>query len=270
MNTVLITGASSGIGKETAKLFQAKGWNVIATMRKPQDEKELIKLANTKVLQCDVTDQTSIETAVNEGLKVFGSIDVLVNNAGVYTTGPFEMTTETDIKRIINTNIVGIIQMTQILLPYFRSRKAGNIINVSSVAGKSTFPFQSIYHTTKWGIEGLSEGLQYELKNLNINIKIVEPGMVKTNLYDSIHNLAVDDYPADYKISFNNWHSYLIENLKKGYEPDITAKTIYKAATDQKSKLRYTAGADTKMLLLLRGILPFSLYNKLIRRLSAI
>lgn len=270
MKTVFITGASSGIGKETAKLFQAKGWNVIATMRNPQAEKELINLKNIKVLQCDVTDQNSIKTAVDEGRKAFGNIDVLVNNAGIYTTKPLEMTSENDISCIINTNIIGTIHMTQMILPYFRSRKEGIIINISSIAGKSTFPFQSLYHTTKWAIEGMSEGLQHELKKLNIKIKIVEPGMVKTDLYDSVRNLSIDNYPADYIKSFKNWHGYLIESFNKGYDPDVTAKTIYEAATDQKSKLRYASGSDTKMILLLRSMLPFSLFNLIVRNLSRI
>ncbi len=270
MKTVFITGASSGIGKETAKLFQSKGWNVIATMRNPQVEKELMKLKNIKVLQCDVTDQNSIKTAVNEGIKVFGNIDVLVNNAGIYTTKPLEMTTENDIDRIINTNIIGTIHMTQMILPYFRSRQEGMIINISSIAGRSTFPFQSLYHATKWAIEGMSEGLQHEFKKLNIKVKIVEPGMVKTNLYDSIRNLSLNSYPADYKDSFKNWLGYLIESFNKGYEPDVTAKTIYKAATDQKSDLRYASGSDTKIVFLLRNILPFPLFNLIIRKLSRI
>lgn len=270
MKTVFITGASSGIGKETAKLFQAKGWNVVATMRNPQAEKELIKLENIKVLQCDVTDQNSMNAAVSEGIKIFGNIDVLVNNAGIYTTKPLEMTTENEINRIINTNVIGAIRMTQIILPYFRSRKEGIIINISSLAGKTTFPFQSIYHTTKWAVEGMSEGLHHELKKLNIKVKIVEPGMVKTDLYDSIRNLSNEKFSVDYNDSFKNWYGYLMENLNKGYGPDVAAKTIYKAATDQKFKLRYASGSDTKMLFFLRSILPFALYNLIVRKMSRI
>jgi NADP-dependent 3-hydroxy acid dehydrogenase YdfG len=270
MKTVFITGTSAGIGRETAKLFQSKGWNVIAGMRKPQAERELVKLENVKVLQCDVTDQNSIKTAVVEGLKAFGSIDVLVNNAGVYTTKPLEMNTEDDINSIINTNIIGTMHMIQAVLPHFRCQKAGMIINISSVAGKLAFPFQSLYHTSKWAIEGMSEGLQYELQNLNIKVKVVEPGMVKTKLYDEIQAMSVEDYPNDYIKSFKNWHAYLIANYNKGYGPDVPAKTIYQAATDQNSKLCYASGLDTKMVFLLKKLLPFAMFKLLVRKLSRI
>jgi NADP-dependent 3-hydroxy acid dehydrogenase YdfG len=270
MRTVFITGTSSGIGKETAKLFQSKGWNVIAAMRNPQLENELANLENLRVLQCDVTDLNSIKMAVNQGAKAFGSIDVLVNNAGIYTTNPLEMNSENEITDIVNTNIIGTIHMIQAILQHFRSQKAGTIINVSSVAGRTTFPFQSLYHTTKWAIEGMSEGIQYELKKLNIKVKLVEPGMVKTNLYDEIRNPAFANYPVDYKNSFKNWHNYLIGNFNKGYGADVTAKTIYDAATDQKCKLRYASGLDTRMAFFIRSILPFSLYNLLIRKLTRI
>lgn len=270
MSTVLITGASSGIGKATAKLFQSKGWNVIATMRNPHVEKELVKLDNVKVLQCDVTNPNSIKTAVTQGIGIFGNIDVLVNNAGIYSTNPLEMHSENEINHIINTNIIGTIYMIQAILPHFRSQRRGSIINISSVAGRSTFPFQSLYHTTKWAVEGMSEGLQYELKRLNITVKVVEPGMVKTNLYDETRESSVESYPKDYLNSFKKWHNYLMGNFNKGYAPDVTAKTIYKAAIDQKSKLRYASGFDTKMVLLLRSILPFSMYNLFVRKLSGI
>lgn len=270
MKTVLITGASKGIGKATALLFQRNGWNVAAAMREPEKESDLTVLKNVKCYQLDVTGNDSIKRCLHCAIQDFGNIDVLVNNAGIYTTKPLEMTSENDINRIINTNIIGAIHMTQMILPHFRSRKEGTIINISSIAGKSTFPFQSLYHTSKWAIEGMSEGLQHELKKLNIKVKIVEPGMVKTNLYDSIKNLSTDNYPVDYQNSFNNWHGYLIESFNKGYGPDVTAKTIYKAATDQKSKLRYASGSDTKMVLLLRKILPFPLFNLTVRKLSRI
>lgn len=107
------------------------------------------------------------------------------------------MASEDDVHYLINTNIIGTLNMMKMILSYYRNRKEGMIINISSVAGRSTFPFQSLYHGTKWAIEGISEGLQYELKKLNIKVKIVEPGMVKTNLYDSIKDLSIDDYPVN-------------------------------------------------------------------------
>ena len=270
MKTVFITGASSGIGKEAANLFQKNGWNVIATMRNLHEETGLEQLTRLKLLQCDVTEPESIKKAINEGIEAFGGIDVLVNNAGIYTTNPLETTSEEEVHRIINTNIIGTINTTKLIIPHFRNKKGGTIINISSVAGRSTFPFQSIYHTSKWAIEGFSEGLQYELEKLNIKIKIIEPGMVKTNLYKSTQSISPNNHPEYYKKSFQNWHSYLLENHKKGFNPIITAKTIYKAATDENFKLRYPSGSDTKTIFLLRKILPQRLFHLIIKNIIKI
>jgi NADP-dependent 3-hydroxy acid dehydrogenase YdfG len=270
MKTVFITGASSGIGKAAATLFQKNGWNVAATMRNPEKETELSGLKNVRCYPLDVTDVDSISRSLALTLQDFGNIDVLVNNAGVYTTKPLEMVSEDDMSRIINTNIIGSMNMIKMILPYFRNQKEGMIINISSVAGKSTFPFQSLYHSTKWAIEGLSEGLQHELKKLNIKVKIVEPGMVKTNLYNSIKTLSLDDYSEEYRASFKNWHAYLMESFNKGYGPEVTANTIYKAASDHRSKIRYASGSDTKMVFFLRSVLPLSLYNRVVQGLSGI
>ena len=138
MKTVLITGASSGIGRETAKLFQQKGWNVIATMRKPEIEDELNKLSNVELLYCDVTDNNSMKEAIDKGIRRFGAIDVLVNNAGYYTVGPLEAATAEQIKRQIDTNLLGVINMTKAILPHFRERQAGVIINSRNCINTAT------------------------------------------------------------------------------------------------------------------------------------
>jgi NADP-dependent 3-hydroxy acid dehydrogenase YdfG len=230
----------------------------------------LNKLMNVKCYRLDVTDCNSIRKAVAAARLDFNEIDVLVNNAGIYTTKPLEMTSENEMLHIINTNIIGTLNSMKIVLPYYRSRKAGIIINVSSIAGKTTFPYQTIYHGTKWAIEGMTEGLQYELKGLNIKIKIVEPGMVKTNLYNSAKNISIDDYPSEYRKSFTNWYRYLLFNLDNGYDPNIDAKTIYKAATDNKSKLRYVSDYKTEFVFFLRALLPLSLFSFIVRKLCRI
>lgn len=152
-NTVLITGASSGIGKETALYFQKMGWNVIATMRSPEKATDMHKLQNVTLLSLDVTEPASIRNAVNEAVLQFGTIDVLVNNAGLYTIGALETFTDEDIQRQINTNLIGLIRVTKEVLPHMRKVRKGTIINVSSVAGKTTVPIQSLYHAAKWGVE---------------------------------------------------------------------------------------------------------------------
>lgn len=154
MKTIFITGASSGIGLETAKLFQQRGWNVIATMRNPAVKHGLDKLFNVEIISCDVTNIDSIQAAVEKGVERFGNIDVLVNNAGYYLVGPLEAATSEQIQRQLNTNLLGVIETTKVILPYFRKNKSGIIINLSSIAGKVSIPLQSIYHATKFAIEG--------------------------------------------------------------------------------------------------------------------
>ncbi|MCF8411131.1 MAG: SDR family NAD(P)-dependent oxidoreductase, partial [Crocinitomicaceae bacterium] len=161
--TIFITGASSGIGKETAKLFQAKGWNVIATMRNPEKETELNQLENVMVAQLDVLDVNSIQKAFTEGIQKFGGIDALLNNAGYGAYGPLEAFNRDNIVRQFNTNVIGLLDVTRAVLPHFREHKKGIIINISSIGGKMTFPLASLYHGTKFAVEGISESLNFEV-----------------------------------------------------------------------------------------------------------
>ena len=171
--TVLITGTSSGLGRATAELFQAKGWNVIATMRKPGEETELKRLDHTVVTQLDVQVPESIESAVAAGLARFGRIDALVNNAGYGAYGPLEATPLDEIKRQFDVNVLGVLATTRALLPHFRANRSDTIVNISSVGGRITFPLGSLYHGTKFAVEGLSESLQYELAPIGVSVKVV-------------------------------------------------------------------------------------------------
>jgi NADP-dependent 3-hydroxy acid dehydrogenase YdfG len=179
--TILITGSSSGIGKATAKLFHEKGWNVVATMRRPESESELNKLDRVLVTRLDVIDLESIQAAVKQGLDRFGKIDVLLNNAGFGVFGPLEATPLEKIREQFETNVLGLLATTKVLLPIFRANREGMIINVSSVGGKITFPLGSLYHGTKFAIEGISEALSFEMAEIGVKVKIVEPGAVRTN-----------------------------------------------------------------------------------------
>ena len=269
MNTVFITGTSSGIGKEAAKFFAKNGWNVIAAMRQPENERELSSLKNILLVQCDVTEPDSVKMAVELGLKTFKRIDVLVNNAGVYNTKPLESMTEIETDHIFNTNVKGVITCIKTVLPYFRQQSSGTIINVSSVAGFATFPFQTIYHASKWGIEGLSESLQYELKPFNIKVKIVEPGMIKTALYNHLNGID-DSIPKDYIAQFGMSYRFLSKNIQKGFPPIVSAKTIYQAANDHSWKMRYRSGSDTRLVLLLRALLPLNAFMRVVERMAGL
>lgn len=264
MKTVFITGASSGIGRETALFFQEKGWNVIATMRNPQKETLLQTLPHVKVLPLDVTDLSSIHSAIEEGIRTFSSIDVLINNAGYYTVGPLEATTTVQIKRQLDTNLLGLIETTKAILPHMREHGGGTIINLSSIAGIISIPLQSLYHATKFAIEGFSESLQYEVAPFNIQIKLIEPGTINTNFCR--RSMIVADYEdqPSYRSYSDRVIQNLISNSHAGSDATGVAKTIYKAATDGKKKMRYPTG-KMKQLILLHKLLPLPTYRKVIQ-----
>lgn len=181
MNTIFITGASSGIGRATAKHFAERGWNVVATMRSPEQETEFITLDNVLVLKLDVEKETTIQTALAEAIERFGTIDVLLNNAGYGTMGLIEAATEEQIRRQFEVNVFGLIRMTKAMLPHFRSNQKGMLINISSMGGKVTFPTMSLYHSSKFAVEGFSESVSYELASQNIKVKLIEPGAIHTD-----------------------------------------------------------------------------------------
>ncbi len=154
MKTIIITGASSGIGEQTTLLFASRGWQVAATMRNPKNLTMFAGNDNIRAYQLDVTDKGSIAPCFERIIGDFGRVDALVNNAGVYATDPLEVTSDGMIDSIVDTNIAGVVRATRAIIPHFRQNGAGVIVNVSSIAGRATMPFQSVYHTSKWAVEG--------------------------------------------------------------------------------------------------------------------
>ncbi len=246
--TVLITGTSSGIGKDAVKIFQAKGWNVIATMRKPEKETEINHLKNVMITELDVTKPSTIETAIAKGIEAYGNIDVLINNAGFGMMGVIEASSEELMQRIFDVNVFGVIRTTKAILPHFRKKKNGLIINVSSIVGRACFPYQALYHSTKHAVEGFTEDSQYELKPLGINMKLVEPGGVNTEFLNSISltgNNGIEDYKAGLKKYFEAIQMYT-ERLSTS---ESIAQVVYEATTDGKDQLRYLAGEDAHQVM---------------------
>jgi NADP-dependent 3-hydroxy acid dehydrogenase YdfG len=256
--TILITGSSSGIGKETAKYFQSKGWNVIASMRNPENEKELTKLDNVMVVKLDVLDTDSIESAVKSGLDKFGKIDVLLNNAGYGAYGPLESFARDKILRQFNTNVIGLMDVTRAVLPHFRQNKNGIVINVSSMGGKMTFPLGSLYHGTKFAVEGISESLRYEVEQFGGKVKIVEPGAIATDFAGRSFDFNNDENLKEYQNIVNKVTTVFPSMIKNAAPVGIVPKVIYQAATDGKSKLRYMAGRDAKTYNFLNKLLGYN------------
>src|SRR4029079_18186472 len=171
--TVLITGCSSGLGKTTARHFAAQGWNVIATMRKPDQSLAAGYPEQMLVLPLDVTNPASIESAIAAGIARFGHIDTVVNNAGISVVSIFEATAKETIRGIFETNVFGVMNVMQAVIPHLRDHGGGTIVNITSGVGLAAVPLLVLYTATKHAVEGLSESLSYELESQNILVKLV-------------------------------------------------------------------------------------------------
>lgn len=261
---VLITGASSGIGKATAKLFQTKNWKVAATMRTPKKSEDLARIVDVACFRLDVTDPASIREALDATIERFGRIDAVVNNAGFAVVGPFEAATQEQIEREMQTNVYGPMNVCREILPYFREQRRGTIVNVASMGGRITFPLYSIYHASKWAVEGFSEALQYEVRDFGIKIKIIEPGPIKTDFYERSMSISKKEGLTAY----DAFVARAMPNLQKAGEtgPDgsVVAETIYRSVTDDSWKMRYAV--NSQAILTARRLLPDSVFLRLIRK----
>jgi len=240
MKTIFITGASSGIGKATAKLFQSKGWHVIATMRNPEKETALTQLENITVLPLDVTNVKQIASTVARAVSL-AKIDVVVNNAGYGLMSSLEALTEDNIVKQVDTNFLGTVRVTKAFIPYFRERKSGLFINVTSIGGHTGFPFTSIYNGTKWAVEGWSECLSIELSMFGVGVKTVAPSATNTNLFSHHSDVA----PLPY---YEAVEKKMLGMIKPASLPEEIADVIYEAATDNKDQLRYFAGKSSQAI----------------------
>jgi len=241
--TVLLTGTSSGLGRAAAKLFQSEGWNVVATMRSPERETELSSLDKVLVTRLDVEDASTIAPAIEAGIGRFGRVDVLVNNAGFGAFGPLEATPIEIIRRQFEVNVIGVLQTMQAILPHFRGQKGGTIVNVTSTSGLMTLPFGSLYHGSKYAVEGVSDALRFELAPLGIRVKLVEPGAIRTGFGTS---LSLNNEPriADYQPLLDSTMNTYGGLMGSASEPEVIAEQILAAARDDGHKLRFPAGDD--------------------------
>ncbi len=257
--TVLITGASSGIGEATAKYFLQKGWNVSATMRSPSHAEFWTKTEKVICPRLDVTDSKTITAAISETLEYFGRIDVVVNNAGYALMGPLEGVTSEQLDRQFQTNVFGLISTIKAVLPVFRRQGGGTIINVASIGGRLAFPLASCYHATKWAVEGLSESLRYELNKDKIRVKIIEPGGIKTNFIHRGTTWATHPAYLDMIHRVKDFSDKINDSLPS---PLGVAKAIYRAANDRSGRLRYSPHGEA--FLILHKILPDRVWRSLV------
>ena len=255
--TVLITGASSGIGRATAQYVSQKGWNVSATARYPVSDSIWGQAGNTITPRLDVTDEASINSSVAATLERFGAIDAVVNNAGYGLFGPLEGTTAEQFEAAFRTNVFGTVNVIRQVLPHMRQRHSGTIVNVSSIAGRVGTPFLSPYHATKYAVEGLSESLRFELHAHNIRVKVIEPGHFKSDFLT--RGLAWSAHSA-YERPLSNLKGWMAKYVERAKDPSIVAEVIFDAVTDPSDWLRYGVGAG---LLNMRAILPDALWRRM-------
>lgn len=241
--TVLITGCSSGYGAETARYFHERGWNVIATMRNPQLT-GLPKSERLRVLALDVTKPESIAAAVNAA----GPIDVVVNNAGIGVIGAFEATSMTTIREVFETNTFGVMAVLQVVVPYFRERRSGVIVNVTSSVTLTPMPLAAVYTASKVAIEGFSASLAHELGAFNVRVKLVEPG------YGPGTRFTANGGERMKGLIPKAYESYAQPIFAAFAQPGLTTKesdvaeAVWRAANDESGTLHFPAGADAVAL----------------------
>jgi len=257
--TILITGASSGIGRATALYFAERGWNVAATMRDPLKADSVLKHPQISLFALDVTDADSIAQAITDTLHRYQKIDVLLNNAGYGLFGPMEAIDGQQIQQQFATNLFGLIGVTQQILPVMRGAGEGLILNVSSIIGRMALPYASSYIATKFAVEGLSESIRYELEPFHIRVKIIEPGSISTEFGKGSMQMAVSD---PYRASMTKFLAMFTKRNSEGAKPDEVAKVIYRAAHDPSNRLRYLAkpGPFFRM----NRILPDAVWRRLL------
>ena len=257
---ILITGASSGIGKSIAEYLHTKGMNVYGTSRKPIKS----EVNGVKMLALDVTDTTSIQKAIDTIVKKEHKLDVLVNNAGMGITGPIEDTPTDEMRNVFNTNFFGAIDVMKAVLPQMRKQQSGLIINVTSIAGYMGLPFRGMYSATKGALELVTEAMRMEVKEFGIKLTNVAPGDFATNIAAGRYHTPVFENSA-YKKKYEENLALMDADVDGGMSPEVMAKTIYTIIHTQKPKVHYKVGGFMeKFSIVLKRILPDKIYEKLL------
>jgi NAD(P)-dependent dehydrogenase (short-subunit alcohol dehydrogenase family) len=240
--TMVITGTASGIGFATVEKFADKGWNVVATTR--DGKNPFPDRANVRVLPLDVTDMPAVAAFGALAAEQFGPVDVLINNAGYYQMGPLETSTMEQIRAQYETNVFGLIALTKSFLPAMRARKSGMIINLASISADNSYPFTSVYGSSKAAVLSLTEALNVELSAVGVVAKAILPGTHATEIFTKID--IADDFPAEFQPLFQRFTE---ANSVAGSPPSSVADVIWEAVTDgNNDKARYYAGPDATII----------------------
>lgn len=257
----LVTGASSGIGLATARTLANAGYRVFGTSRKAVESAHGVTM-----LVCDVTDDASVRSLVDEVVKLAGRLDLVVNNAGVGLLGGAEESSITQAHRLFDVNVFGVARVVNAVLPIMRKQKHGRIINMSSILGLIPSPYNAFYASTKHAIEGYTESLDHEVRGFGIRALLVEPGVTRTAFEE---NLARADQPLPhYADERARSESMMRRWVEAGDPPQVVADAVLRAATDRKPKLRYPAGKQARQVRTLRRFMPERLVDSLLRKVN--
>ena len=242
--TIVITGSSTGLGRATALLFASKGWKVFATLRDPSKEAELAATPGVTVVKLDVTDPAQITEAA-KAILAEGPVDVLFNNAGYGLAGPFEGTSDEQLRRQLDTNLLGVMRVTQAFLSAMRERGSGQIVTTTSIGGLVTFPFNSVYHATKWGLEGWSESLAFELEPFGVKVKTVAPGGISSDFAG--RSIVRTDHPAYADLAGKVAAAFMSpERRSQGSTPEKIAAEVWEIVADETGRVSHVAGDDAR------------------------
>jgi NAD(P)-dependent dehydrogenase (short-subunit alcohol dehydrogenase family) len=271
---VLITGCSSGIGRATALRLTSSGWTVYATARRPETLGEL-KDAGAKTLALDVTDEQSMQAAVAEVEQAEGAVGVLINNAGYSQSGAVETVPLEAVRRQFETNVFGLVRLTQLVLPKMRAQRWGKIVNVGSMGGRLVFPGGGHYHATKHALEAISDALRFELRGFGIDVVLLEPGLITTEFGEAATASMADvEVPGSSEDPYAKFNATVGAVTKGAYDgpmrhfgggPDRVAKTIERAIKRRNPPARITITPSAKVTIGLRRILPDRLWDAAMR-----
>lgn len=263
---ILITGASSGIGRETAVFLARHDYKVYGVARRIEKLQELNKLG-VETLSMDVTDENSVKNTITEIIEREGKIDVLVNNAGYGEYGAVEDVSIENAKYQMEVNVFGLVRVTKLVLPHMRKQRSGYIINVSSVGGKISNPLGGWYHASKFAVEALSDSLRLEVKQFGINVVVIEPGGIKSEwggiAFGKMMEVSKDSVYAPFATKMFNF----VQNMDKNNSapgPIVIAELVKKAIESKKPKTRYVKGAMAKPMLFMKRYLSDSLFDRII------
>src|SRR5947208_13200611 len=266
---VLMTGCATGIGRATAEQLAARGWTVYATARRPESIRDLAG-RGCKTLALDVCDEASMRAAVETVERAEGAVGVLVNNAGYGQEGAFEEVPMADVRRQFETNVFGLVRLTQLVLPGMRRQHWGKVVNLSSMGANFVFPGGGFYHATKYAVDAISDALRFEVKGFGIDVVIIQPGLIKTDF----GHAAVGGVPSDGG-AYGEFNAAVGEATEGVYEsgplgklgggPETVAKTIEKAIMAKRPKPRYRVTPSAHLMIAQRTLMTDRMWDRVMK-----